>query len=379
MLIKGFNKNLVRFDGLSMSADDAVLPVEKDTEGIPVAWRLLKIGINELTRFGQKVEVMVTTENLDTIINYHNEKGMKIPVDSNHFLRRFADANGRDELAVLALVPAGKLAMAFGNLQKRDDGLWLVDVEFVPLAKEIMKQKAFRYYSPVIRGLADGRLRVTSVALENEPSINNQDVLAASADQRDDPDTFKTQKEKKHMDPKLCVALGVLLGMDTLSLSADGDAPEGVVSKIQSLNKEVTGLRGFAGSLKDSLSLSADDDLNKVQGHILALKAKADTADGLKKENDTLSLAAENTKREGLIADGLKGGKLSDSMLDWAKGLDCASLSSYLENAPQVVPLDKVNKDDLPDTDTLSLSADEKAACVAAGISEDDYKKNRVV
>lgn len=379
MLIKGFNQNLVRFDGLSMAADAAVLPVEKDTEGIPVAWRLLELGINELTRFGQKVEVMVTVENLDTIINYHNEKGMKIPVDSNHFLRRFADANGRDELAVLALVPAGKLAMAFGDLQKRDDGLWLVNVEFAPLAKEIMKQKAFRYYSPVIRGLVDGRLRITSVALENEPSINNQDVLAASADLRDDPDTFKPKKEKKHMDPKLCVALGVLLGMDTLSLSADGDVSEGVVSKIQSLNKEVIGLRGFAGSLKDTLSLSADDGLNKIQGHVLALKAKADTADSLKKENDTLSLAAEDGKREGLIAGGLKDGKLSDSMLEWAKGLDCVALSAYLENAPNVVPLGQINKDGLNNEDTIALSADEKAACAKAGISEEDFLKNRVV
>jgi phage I-like protein len=376
------NSNFARFDGIQLAADNAAT-VEKDTEGVPTAWQLLKLGKNELTLSGKRADLTLSAEHMDTILNYHIEKGVRIPIDSNHFLSRFADKKGVDESEVLKMVPSGQLAMGFGSLQARADGLWFNNVQFNPLAREMVKEKAFKYFSPVIRGLSDGRLRVTSVAMENEPAINNLDALAASADQRDDQ-AFKQPKEKKHM-KLLCAALGVLLGMDSLSLSADGDAPEGVVEKINNLATELPGLResktqhdDFMIKVRDGLKLGADADDSTIHGTIIGMQAKAAGADGMKTRLDNLELGAETAKREGLIAGGLKEGKLSKSMLEWANKQDCIALSAFLAVAPVVVPLDKINKDDLKKEDTLALSADEKAACLKAGISEEDYKKNRV-
>ncbi|MDD5698484.1 MAG: phage protease [Victivallaceae bacterium] len=369
-----------RFDGLALAADGNKPVIEKDAEGVPTAWRLLKLGTNELTRCGQRIDLVMSADELDAIIDYHNEKGVQIPVDSNHFLKHLADKLGYDESAALELVPSGKAAMAFGNLQKRKDGLWFNNVKFRPLAREMMKEGVFRYFSPVIRGLSDGRLRVTSVAMENEPSINNQDALAASADRRDDFPAFKQpQKEKMHM-KLLCKALAGLLGIDSVALSADGEAPEELVSKINALKDELPGLRaakdhhgGFVGKLRDSLALGADADESTIQGTIMGLKTKADGADSLKTRVDSLELAAENGKKDKLIEKGLAEGKLANSMLEWARGLDSVALSAYLENAPQVIPLKKLNKGDLPEGDSITLSAEDREVCKKAGISEEDF------
>lgn len=374
----GYNEaaGSIRFDGIQLAADNTAT-VERDAEGVPVAWRLLKLGKNELTWDGRRIDLALSADHLDTIINYYTEKGVRIPIDSRHFLSRFADSKGVDESEVLKLVPCGQLAMGFGCLQARADGLWITDVEFNPLAREMVRGKSFLYYSPVIRGLADGRLRITSVAMENEPAINNQDALAASADQRDEQ-AFKQPKEKKHM--KLCKALAGLLGMDSVALSADGDAPEDVVSKINNLATEVPGLRksktdndSFLAKIKDSLALGADADESTIQGTILGLKAKADSADPLKVRVDALELAAENEKRDKLIESGRTAGKLADSQLEWAKTLDSMALSAYLEKAPVVIPLDRVKRKDIQEGDSVALSAEDRQVCKLTGTSEADF------
>lgn len=188
---------------------------------------------------------------------------------------------------------------------------------------------------------------------------------------------------------KLCVALGVLLGMDTLSLSADGDAPEGVVTKINNLAAELPGLRksktqhdDFFGKIRDGLELGADADGSTIHGTLAGLQAKAAGADGMKTRLDNLELGAETAKKDGLIKQGLADGKLSQTMADdWASKQDSVALSAYLKAVPNnsAVPLAKIKTDDLPEPDSIALTADEKAACKTAGISEDDYKKNRAV
>ena len=377
----GYNEadGSVRFDGIQLAADNAET-VEKDTEGVPTAWRLLKTGKNELTLSGKRADLMLSAGNMDTIINYHNEKGVRIPIDSNHFLSRFADKKGVDESEALAMVPSGQLAMGFGSLQARADGLWFNDVQFNPLAREMVKEKTFKYFSPVIRGLVDGRLRVTSVAMENEPAINNLDALAASANQRDDLAFKQPKKEKKHM-KLLCVALGVLLGMDTLSLDANGDASEGVVNKINDLAAELPGLResktqhdDFLGKVRDGLKLGADADDSTIHGTIAGLQAKAAGADGMKTRLDNLELGAETAKKDDLIKQGLADGKLTQALVDgWAGKQDSVALSAFLEQAPVVVPLNQINKGDLSQEDTIALSAEDKEVCRKTGTSEEDF------
>lgn len=374
--------NLIRFDGIELAAEGTAAAVEKDAEGVPTAWRLLKPGTNELTLEGKRVDLVLSADYMDMIINYHNEKGVQIPIDSNHFLKHFADEKGVDESEVLKMIPSGALAMGYGDLQLRADGLWFCNVQFNPLARKMVKEKSFKYFSPVIRGFVDGRLRVTSVAMENEPAINNLDALAASADQRDDR-VFKQPKKEKSSMKGLCAALAGLLGMDSLTLSADGDAPEDVVTKINNLKDELPGLRqsttqhdAFVAEIRDGLKLGADADESAVQGVIRSLKVKADNEENLKSRVDTLALAAEKRDKADVMERGRKEGKIVDSMMPWVETQDSAALSSWLKHAPVVISLGKVDKDKLREGDSIALSAEQKELCKQAGIEEEDFKKN---
>jgi phage I-like protein len=378
--------------------------IERDASGVPFAWRLFPVGRTEITRNGnERIVLDFTPEMFQEIVGYFQEKGGKIPLDSRHFLYRLAEKFGVDESEVLRLLPYGRGTFGYADLELRDDGLWAVNVEYVPLARDLMAEGIFRWFSPVLRGLADGRLRITSVAFENEPAINNLDAIAASADTKPRTLTLaeigravdaiaasanqisrnrhpKTEPAKEKSVKKLLTALAGLLGMDSLSLGADQDAPEGVVEKIETLKNELPGLRkvksaadSFLGAVRDTLALGADADLNAAQGAILGLAEKARQADGLKTRVDALELAAETRKRDELIEQGRTAGKLTDGpQLEWARKQDSVALGAFLAVAPVVVQ-GRIDRTHVTAPDSVALSASDREVCKLIGIKEADF------
>lgn len=380
-----------------------IVTVERDEAGIPIAWQIFKMGRNEVTKHsGERFSLNFTSEMFDTIIANFAEKGSVIPLDSRHFLRHLAIELKVDEMDIVKMLPDGKGTFGFGKLEKRPDGLWVVGVEYVPLARDLMAQKIFRYFSPVIHGLADGQLRVTSVAFLNEPALNNLDSIAAGAEDRDFANfaelttkidaltlaassgenshniSTNTQNKESSMN-KTLMAIAGLVAMDSIALGADGEAPEGVVTKLNNLKEELTDLRagkeatdGFLGKVRESLALGADADLNAAQGAIVGIVEKAGNADKLKLRVDTLELGAETDKKAKLIEQGKASGKLSANMVEkWAGKQDSVALSAFLEHAPVVVPIKQVAIGaDLQDPNSISLSAEDKAVAKNLNITE---------
>ena len=129
----------------------ADIPVERDASGVPVAWRIFKLGVNEITQMNTSYSLDFTGEVFDLIIAYFAEKGSRIPLDSHHFLYHLANRLQVDETEVLKLLPDGTATFGFGSLEKRPDGLWVTNVEYVTLARDLMAQGIFRYFSPVLR------------------------------------------------------------------------------------------------------------------------------------------------------------------------------------------------------------------------------------
>lgn len=387
----------------------AVPAVERDAAGVPVAWRLFPIGRTEITRNGdERIALDFTREMFAAIVGYFQEKGVKIPLDSRHFLYRLAEKFRVDEIEVLRLLPDGRGTFGYADLELRDDGLWAVNVEYVPLARDLMAEGIIRWFSPVLRGLSDGRLRITSVAFENEPAINNLDALAAAAetppctlaeigravdslaggahDHSQSPNRNRQQQKGGNVN-KLLSSLAGLLGLDSLSLGADNDAPQGVVEKIDGLKAELPGLRQakaaadtFLGAVRDALALGADADLNAAQGAILGLAEKARQADGLKTRVDALELAAETRKRDELIEQGRTAGKLADGpQLEWARKQDSVALGAFLAVAPVVVPVGQIPRDGLGNPDALSLTAAERKVAGQMGLAEADVLASKKV
>jgi len=293
--------------------------VEKDpATGLLTAFRVFAFGPVSVTREGVTLSGEFTQEHADSIVAHFNKKGEKIPVDSNHMLHQLAEDLKKEESEIAALTGEKSLAMGFGKLEKRADGLWLSELEWLPLGAELMRQKVFRYFSPVLRGLADGNLRITSLSVLNSPAIDNLDSIAAAAEQRLQP------------------------------------------SKLD--------------KIRDILQLTAEDSDDAVCGALQGLIEKIKDYDAVKTENSSLKLAAEKQAKEQLIDKALKDGQLANSLLPWAKEQSVAALSAFLKAAPVIVPLGKAADIDRS-CDAEVLTASDKAVCDQLGLSAEDYLK----
>lgn len=309
--------------------------VRKNEEGLPVEWRLFEYGPISITKDGASLSGEFKEEHADKIMEHFNGKGSKLPVDCNHMLYMFAEQHKRDEREVAAMTGENSLAMAFGNLEKRDDGLWVKDVEWLPLGAELMKEKVFRYFSPVIRGLSDGNLRVTSLSVLNNPAINGMDAIAASAESPENPEEGKTPEEDK---------------------KPSGEA---------------------LAKIKELLGLSESDPAEAVQGAIEGLLEKLKSFESMKNDVDTLKMNAEKQKKEEMIQKALDAGTLTNAMLPWAKEQSSIALSAFLKVAPKQVETQRMDDLNNSERDSLALTAAEKKVCDTMGLSSEEFLKTK--
>ncbi len=320
------------FDGLALGGE-----VKRDPDGLPLAWRLLKTGSQEYTQNGKKDVLTFGAETIRAMAAYQHDKGEKIPIDSRHVLALEAEKAGVEESQVAKLLPHGTAALGYGNLEARDDGLWLTDVEFIPLAAQFVRDGLFRYFSPVLRGLEEGgQPRVSSVALDNVPALNRLSMIAAG-DTIETPHPHNPKKEVSMT--KVELALRKLLGETALTLSDTTD--DAVAGKIEALAAELPDLRAKAA------------------------------------EAGTMKLAAETAKKEALLSDALAKNKITQAAKETLMKLSAEQLESTLavltDNA--AVPGGKLPKA-APDGEETLTPAEEKMAR-RMNLSAEDYKNSK--
>ncbi len=339
------------FDGRSI-ADDKL--VERDADNVPTAWRLFAVGVNALTKSGNPAALELSSDDMKAIADHFTRKGNRIPIDSRHFLFQLAAKTGRSESEILDLLPSKTGTMGFGSIEARADGLWLTDVEFVPAARELVKAGVCKYFSPVIRGI-DGKspLRVTSVALDNEPALAALHSLAASDDEEHSVDqsalssavlalSHTNPKQEKKQMTKVELALRKLLGKDALALSAETD--EADASAILALADELPALREKA------------------------------------RKTDELILAAESAKKEALINTALAEGKITNAQKDaYLKlSIDSAALSDVLAPIAKnsAVALSEIAKNPPADPNG-GLSQEELAIAKRMNVTPEQFKASK--
>ena len=321
------------FDGLALG------DILSDPKS-PKPFRLFKTGENLLTRNGKDYRLTLSAEDIAAIADYQCKKGEKIPIDSRHALFFAAEKAGVSESEMLRMVPGNVAALGFAALESRSDGLWAVDVELSPLAAELLQNGSLRYWSPVVRGL-DGKspLRVTSIAMDNVPALNNLDILAAGGEDIKNksgmPD--QTMKGDRQMSEQTEKALRKLLGDDTLALSDTTDA--------------------------------------EIAGKLEALAAELDSLRASKNKLDTLELAGETQKREQLIDQAIKENRVTNAEKDGLMQLDSAWLAAELSKRPANALPKEIKKDDDVRDDDIALTEAEKAFAAERGITEEEYLK----
>lgn len=309
--------------------------LRSDDNGVPVEWTLLKAGETSYTKEGIDGKLFFTEKDLSEMLSYHEKKGEEIPVDSEHFLFALASGKGMEESEVLKLFPTGGGALGFGRLFLAGNEL-KIKVKWLPAAYPFLKEKIYKYFSPVIRGLENGPLRLTSVAMTNTPAINNLDAIAASGEPLSDPsdksDRSDKNKKEKIME-RLQKALSHLLGSDSVALTGEitAEQEEKIAEKVEEK----------ASTLKKILSLLSLPETATAEEILAALKAeieKAATADEKQQELDTLAATAEKEAHARLVAKGRRERKIVEADMAYVNSLDSKALSAYLDHTSPKYP-----------------------------------------
>ena len=349
--------------------------VKQDSNGVPEEWTLLHAGVNRLVKNGKDYELRLSVEDLDAIAAYQEKKGEAIPIDSNHYLHILAEKHGVEENEALRLIPSGVAAMGFGTLFREGDEL-RIRAEWTPGAYELLKEKIFRYCSPVIRGLKEGPVRITSVAMENEPALNCEDVLAAGGEGEDaDPeDIGRNTVEMRRLQDPIERALGRLLGKEIwneIVLSGEDDE-EGAFERTAAA---IEAKADAIAALREGLGVAENEPDEVMSTALAAVKMRADQADALRQELDTMVCAAEEKRKAELIEQGLQEGKLTHALEGWAKSQDCAVLASYLEHAPAVVLGRMAFTPDKRRVPCRSLTPADEEMIRKFGFDKDEYQR----
>jgi len=249
-------------------------------------------------------------------------------------------------------------------INKGKDGIWAV-VEWTEKAKQMIRNKEYRYFSPVFLTRKSDRkvLALLGGGLTNMPNIDGMVPLTNKF-------AIQSHKEEPKM-KKLLAALG---------LSETATEDEGIIAlnKLRADGSVIVANRAVLAVLevKDEATLS------EVTGTIMAMKQS---------HKQVGELTATVTELRGKIAErdandaitlALNTGKITPAQKDWAIDYakkDLPGFQVYVNKAPVVVPLDKIVTDDKSaggggqqlDETTLQV-------CKAFGNKPEDVKKNLV-
>lgn len=280
------------------------------------------------------------------------------------------------------------------EMHMTDDAI-MAKVEWTPRAKEYLKNKEYRYLSPVVivRNSDKKLIAIHSAALTNTPAIDGMFAIVNSVDIEKLLNS-KEEKGDKTMDWK---EIAKLLGLpETASeedvkkaLSDAKKAREDEEKQKEQKEKAEKGAGAGDGVTPVATSAASTEVVaNSTVLDLLGLKEGAKTEDvaasimALKSgemniEQELLALKQAEEKRVAneLVTSALNAGKISAAQKDWAMSYalkDSKGFESFTDKAPVTVPQGKADLVDAPrgegiKTDTMILKA--------CGVSEEDFKK----
>lgn len=203
------------------------------------------------------------------------------------------------------------------------DGLW-GEVDWTPKAAEFVKNKEYRYLSPVVFARkSDGRAIILhSCGLTNTPAIDGMQPIANKETEVNSMEFLKTVAGLLGL-PETATEDDVKQALETVKQQADQGGQ--VVA-----NKEVLSL----------LDLPEGATLADTKGKIIAMKNPSGyvKAEEFKALQDKLA----TQERDGLVEMALKSGKVAPAQKGWAEQYalkDPEGFKSFLKDALPVVPV----------------------------------------
>lgn len=255
---------------------------------------------------------------------------------------------------------------------KLEDGQIKAVVEWTPRGAQYLENKEYRYLSPVVnvRKADNKAIGLHSLALTNTPAIEGMNPIVNSDNFEGGQHSMDIKKlaellglSEDATEEQVVEALKVCLAENRSLKETEKQPPENVVA-----NKAVCELLGLKAGA------AAEDVTAKI------MELKSGTVDGVNLAEELKALKQQNAEREAndAVILALKAGKITPAQKEWAKSYalsDPKGFGSFVEKAPQIVPMDKIELDDVKALKSDALDADTLLVCKQLGISPDDVKK----
>ena len=311
-----------------------------DQKGAPLWVELIPSGLDVIGRDGRTW----VNNSPQSVVDAFRSNGADLPIDIEHSTELKAP-NGEPAPA-MAWIKALKVregGAIWGLVEWNCEGSWLVE------------SKQYRYLSPVFTfDKESGRiLRLLSAGLTNNPNLH---LTALNQRQHSQPNNQGEQQMA------LALAIATALG-----LSADATEEQGVAA-INRLNSDKqTALNSAQNPSIEKFVPRADHD---------AALNRAEAAETKLKEHEQTAL---NQEIETELSNALKVGVITPSTIDYHRaccqqkgGLD--RFKEFAKSAPEIGG-DSGLDSKQPKATNGTLSDEEKAACRAMGMDEDEYKQ----
>jgi phage I-like protein len=237
-------------------------------------------------------------------------------------------------------------------INKGEDGLW-ARVEWTPKASEYIKNREYRYLSPVImvRNSDKRAVAIHSAALTNTPAIDGMIPIAAKQSFEEDK-AMEIVKEIKNK-----------LGL------ADEAKDDDIVGAIERMVKE-------RKDLLMSLDLKDDAKADEIKAKVISLKNPSGYV-SIQDFNELKKKLKEKETAE-LVDMALKTGKVAPAQKEWAEGYaakDPEGFKLFIEKAPVVVPLDQIAGRKEVEKEYVDLDDVQVSINKMLGISDAEFKK----
>lgn len=333
-----------------------------EVSGVPSEIKILPLG----RVHSQKGDFTVDDESVELIRKQFKDRKLDLVIDYEH--QTLADVQA----------PAGGWIK---DIYKGDDAL-IAKVEWTPKATEYLKNKEYRYLSPVVmvRKRDQKATALHSVALTNTPAIDGMFPVVNSLTIEDYseggttmdlkeiakalglPETATEEEVKKAIEEagKAAQKIKEMEGKGEGSTGEGADAPAEVVAN---------------STILKLLELDENAKTEDVAASIMALKTGGDKATAA----TVLALKEkiERKEAEEAVQLALKEGKITAAQTDWAREYalkDADGFKKFMDKAVAVVPQGKMALKDAP-AENAKMDDVDMAILKNCGISEEDMKK----
>jgi len=268
------------------------------------------------------------------IDNFRQQKN-KLVIDYEH-QTLYKEKNG---------MPAPAAAWMVDLQWREGSGLW-AKTEYTPQAAQQIKDKQYRYFSPVFNHDQKGVIKnLINGGLTNTPAIDGMAELAIAARRLFEQPEDNTMSEKDDKTPESKADLSAIAAALELDKSADEQSIIAACSALQAKAQQ-------ADKAPDPALYVSVATMQQMQAQIVALSAQI-----------------QSGEVDGLIAAAKQQGKLLPAQEQWAKeygAKDLNGLKAYLQNAPAIAALTAMQAKE-PPPDANGLTADEIHYAKATG------------